>query len=1003
LHRHVDYTRDRIVKLVRQLHGKIYTHRAAASELLVAGPVKRISYAQAQELREFAPAAPGDRFGPAWATHWFRASFGVPDAWKDARVDLIWDSQSEATLWVDGKSVQGLNMTSGDRPDAILLDRASGGEQLNVQIEMACNRKFGVSAPDATLLNFPPKGYTLKRCQIGRFDPIAWELYFDAITLLDLYRELERDGDVSEKSWAGLLLAELNRFCNVIDVDEPKTWRKAGAILKELYKNHNGSRQFELSAIGHAHIDTAWLWPLAETMRKCERTFSSATAYMRDYPEFRFSCSQAFQYAAIKQRNPDLYERIRKAVKSGQWVIVGGTWIEPDCNIPSGESLCRQFLFGQRYFEREFGVRCKEFWNPDVFGYNGQLPQIMRMSGITRFLTQKLSLNRFNKPQHHTFTWQGIDGSEVLAHFPPADTYNAMMDEPGHTHLTWIRKNTKLYKDHDRANHGMMLFGFGDGGGGPTKPMLETLRRARDLQGVPRTVQRTSDEFFQLLERELTDRPLQIGELYFEYHRGTYTSQALVKRDNRKAELLLHDIEFLATISSKAYPRAEINKLWEVLLLNQFHDILPGSSIREVYEDSAQQFRGLFADGEKLIESICGSGPGGGGGSGAKTLVNTTGFARSDVVERGGKLQVCSAAPYAAAAAGDSSDHVTIDRAGGGFVLRNQHLQATFKETGELVSLICLPTAREALAGDGNIFELYEDKPITYDAWDIDPFHLETRNLAAPAHDAKIVRSDPLRAELRFERRIGVRSTMVQTIRLDAGSRRIEFHCDVDWQESETLLKVAFPINARSMNATYEMQFGHCERPTHFNTSFDLARYEVPYHKWFDLSEHGFGCAILSESKYGGSTFGNTMRMSLLRAPKVPDPTCDVGRHAFAFALMPHIGGWREAGVVGEATTFNAPLRAISGPMPGQSFASVDDPNIVIDTIKRAEDSEATIIRLYECHGARGTARLKVQPHFSRASYCNILEDDLGELPIRAGQFEIPYTPHKVISIKLSE
>ena len=995
--RHSDYTRERVRQVAERVRDRIYPERAPVAELLVAGPTQRISYAQAQALREFAPVAVGDRFGPAWATHWFRAAFRVPENWAGSRVDLLWDSQSEATLWVEGKSVQGLNMTQGDRPDAILLDRAKGGEELRVQVEMACNRKFGAGVSGRELLLPAGDGFQLKRCEIARFDSAAWELYFDLVTLLDLYRELEKDGDVSERSWAGLLLSDLNRFCNAIDEADPHTWPEARQILTQLYKHPNAARQFALTAIGHAHIDTAWLWPLAETHRKCERTFSSAVAYMRDYPEYRFACSQAYQYDVIKRRNPDLYSRIKERVKSGQWVIVGGTWIEPDCNIPSGEALCRQFLLGQRFFQREFGVLCKEFWNPDVFGYNGQLPQIMKLSGISRFLTQKLSWNRFNKPHHHTFTWQGVDGSEVLAHFPPADTYNAMTDPTGGTgksQVGWLRDNVKLYKDHDRAHHGMMLFGYGDGGGGPTKPMLETLRRAKDLQGLPRTTQRSSDEFFELLEKDLVDRPVQVGELYFEYHRGTYTSQASVKRDNRKAEFLLHDLEFLAAASSKPYPREQINKLWEALLLNQFHDILPGSSIGEVYADSAKQFAELFDDGQKLIDQVAGRG---------QTLVNTTGFARRDVMQRDGKaLQMVEAQPFATARAVDPDDRVTAQHVGHTLVLTNKHLTSTFKSSGELVSLVHRATGREALAGEANVFELYDDRPNYWDAWDVDPFHLETRKVAPPARSAKVTLSDPLRAEITFERQLGERSSLVQIVRLDAGSRRLEFRCDVNWHEDQTMLKVAFPVNARSMNATYEMQFGHAERPTHYNTPYDLARYEVPLHKWFDLSEHGFGVAVLSESKYGGSTFGNTMRLSLLRSPSMPDPDCDRGRHTFAFALMPHAGNWRDAGVVAESVAFNVPLRRVAN-APATSFVSVDDPNLVLDTVKRSEDGDALVLRLYECHGARGTARVKFSGRFTNATLCNVLEEPLGDAHVPAGgTVELRYTPHQIISVKLT-
>ncbi|MDB5326726.1 MAG: hypothetical protein JWM57_2295 [Phycisphaerales bacterium] len=992
--RHADYTQQRIRQLIERLESRIYPQRQPVEQLTVAGPMGRINYAEAQMLPDFKAAKAGDQYGPVWATFWFRASTTVPKEWAGKRVDFLWDTQSEATLWRDGESVQGLNMTHGDRPDAILFRKAKGGEAVSLQIEMACNNKFGVSessgvAHGPALLS----PYYLRRCEIAIFDQAAWDLYFDAKTLFDLYTELERDGDVSEKSLAGLLLSELNRFCNVVNVQDAATWPVAREILTALYKNKNGTRQFELSAIGHAHIDTAWLWPLAETHRKCERSFSTAVAYMEEYPEYRFACSQAYQYEVIKQRNPHLYERIKKAVKSGQWVIVGGTWIEPDCNIPSGEALCRQFLFGQRYFQKEFGVTCREFWNPDVFGYNGQLPQLMRLAGMTRFLTQKLSWNRFNRPQHHTFTWQGIDGSEVLAHFPPADTYNAFMNQRDYTHMRWVRDNAKLFKDHDRSNHGMMLYGFGDGGGGPTKPMFETLRRVKDLQGVPRTEQRTSDEFFTLLEANITDRPLQIGELYFEFHRGTYTSQGLVKRNNRKAEILLHDLEFLGTAnrSTIEYPKAEIDDLWKTLLLNQFHDILPGSSIGEVYSDSAKQFEELFAKGEKLLAVNA---------KGGKQLVNTTGFDRKEVAEDGTSLAMIQAKPYAAATSVKADDAVTIETPGGAYVLTNKHLIVTIAKNGVVTSLIHRASGRESLDGEANVFEMYDDKPTVHDAWDVDPFHIETRRVLPGATEAKVKLKGALRAELEFIYAFG-KSKMTLVIRLDAASPRIEFHCDVDWQEREQMLKVAHAVNARALNATYEMQFGVVERPTHYNNSFDLAKYEVPYHKWFDLSEYGFGCAVLSESKYGGSTFGNVMRLSLLRGPMSPDPECDRGQHTFAYALMPHAGGWREAGVTGEAYRFNYPLRH-GGYASTESFAAIEDANVVLDTIKPAEEGAATVYRAYEAHGARGTARMKLAKPASHAVLCNILEEEGEALKIDNGQVVFDYTPYQIISIKVT-
>jgi alpha-mannosidase len=765
--RHPDYTRDRIRQLVDRLGGQIYARSLPVSDLVVAGPVDRIGYEQAQRLEGFRPVAVGEQFRPTWATFWFRGRTTLPAEWKGRRVDLLWDSQSEATLWVNGRVVQGLNMTQGDRPDAILLDAAAGGETVEFQIELACNRKFGAADGEGRAgAKQAISPYHLRRCDVAVFDPEAWSLYWDAYVLCKLEAELAKDDDITDKSWAGLLLYELNRFCNMIVIEDRATWPEAAAILKALYEHHNAGRSFNLSAIGHAHIDTAWLWPLAETHRKCERTFASQTAYMRDYPEYRFACSQAYQYQVIKQRNPDLYRRIVERVRSGQWIPVGGTWIEPDCNIPSGEALCRQFLLGQRFFEREFGRRCNEFWNPDVFGYNGQLPQIMRLSGVTRFLTQKLSWNRFNKPHHHTFTWRGIDGSEVITHFPPADTYNAMSPYGERNEITWLRQNVRDYRDHDRSHEGIMLYGFGDGGGGPTKPMLEILRRTTDLQGLPLTQPRTSDEFFERLERDATDLPVMWGELYFEYHRGTYTSQAMIKRHNRKGEGLLHDLEVLgaaATLVGRgAYPAAEMTALWEVLLLNQFHDILPGSSIGQVYRDAAAQFEDFFARGGKLLDTVIGGGD--------ATPINTLGVCRREVAEHAGKLAVVEAPPLGPGRVVDAADQVDLTESGDRVTLANGQLCAVLDRTGRLVSLVERSTGRETLAAAGHVFETYDDRPTNYDAWDIDPFHMETRQPVAGADGWTVVRRDPLRAEVAFEMKIGRASTLRVTVRLDAHS-----------------------------------------------------------------------------------------------------------------------------------------------------------------------------------------------------------------------------------------
>lgn len=1005
MHRHPDYTRRRLQLLANRMLERVHAERMPITQLSIHGPTDRIPHTEAEKL-EYRPVKVGEQLGPQWSTWWVKAEATVPPAWDGSRVDLLWTSHSEALVWMDGHTVSGLNgrypATEDSRPDAKLLERAKGGQSITFYVEVACNGMFG--KVKTNYVSVSP--FVLDRVELVRFDREAWDLYFDFMVLQSLETEVQKDLD---PAWAGELLSELNRFANEYDEDDRATWAPARDILKALYQRRNATVVHELSAIGHAHIDTAWLWPIAETWRKCERTFTTQLAYMDEYPQYRFACSQAYQHWIIERRNPWLFDRMRKAAARGQFVPVGGTWVEPDCNVPSGESLVRQFLIGQRYFEATYGERCREFWNPDVFGYNGQLPQIMREAGISRFLTQKLSWNRFTKPLYHTFRWEGIDGSQVLAHFPPMDTYNASAE------VADIRRNVRNYKDHDRSRDSIMLFGHGDGGGGPTRRMIEIVSRIEDLEGMPRTQIRTSDAFFMRLERDVLKLPVVVGELYFEYHRGTYTSQAATKKQNRRNEFRLHNAEWLATLAWKlqgqAYPHEALQELWQLLLVNQFHDILPGSSITLVYEDTlrdhAQVEAGANAIAERALHAlrIVPAGVGGRGGDvpEGQAPYNPLDVPRAEVTTSpDGSLVWVEAPAYGVGWVVDPQETVTCrEVANGVVVMENTYLRVELAADGTVRSLYDTEMEREALASPGNVFELYDDKPNDFDAWDIDPFHLETSRPCPAADTCRINSEDPLRAEVAFERRIGTASTMRQTVRLDAGSRRLEFHTEVEWHESHKLLKVAFPVTVRAMNATYEMQFGVVERPTHFNSAQDLARYEVPGHRFADLSEHGFGVSLLSDCKYGYSTHGSVMRMTLLRAPKSPDPDADMGHHAFAYALYPHPGTWQEGGVVAEGLRFNQPL--LWGPErePVSWFAS-DDPNLILDTVKKAEDSDAIVLRLYECHGARGTGVVHAALPFRRAVRANILEDDGEELVVSGSTIEVPYEPYRLITVKLT-
>jgi alpha-mannosidase len=979
---HPDYTRERVRQVARLARTLVHADARAFERVRIAGPVGRIALDEAAAL-DYRDATPGMELGPLWATWWLAVEGRVPPEWAGEQVDLLLVTNSEATLWLDGEPVQGL--VSGGayvRADAMLAERAAAGETLSARVEIACNGLFGWSElhPQPQHVEAPAPPFRLERCELAVFDGEAWALSRD----LDVLAALMDEPGIDD-AWRGELLRELNRFCNAWDAGERATWPAARAILAPLLERRNATRTHEITAIGHAHIDTAWLWPLEETFRKCVRTFATQLRLMERYPSYRFACSQAQQYAWIRDRAPGLWARIRERVAAGQWVPVGGTWIEPDCNLPAGESLVRQFLYGQRFFERELGRRANVFWNPDVFGYNGQLPQIMRGAGIDGFLTQKLSWNRFNPPEHHTFRWAGIDGSAVLAHFPPADTYNAEVTVPE------LRRAARDFKDHALSARSLLVFGWGDGGGGPTARMLETLARVEDLQDVPRTAIGDPEEFFAELAEE-ADWPEVLGELYLEYHRGTYTTQARTKRASRRAERALHDAELLAAVADAPWPREELDGAWRTLLLNHFHDILPGSSIGEVHARAERDLAEVEAVAGAVRDRFV-----------AGEVVNTVGVPRREVVSTPGGVRFAEAPSCGIGRLVEASSGVRVSEDGDGFVLENARLRAAVGRDGALRSLVEMGSGREAMAAPGNVLELYEDQPTDFEAWDLDPFHLETRSDCPPASSAGVALADPLRAEVAFERPIGRASRMRQTVRLDAESSRLELHCAIDWHEDRRALKVRFPVAVHAPRATYEMQFGVVERPTHYSTRRDLAQFEVPGHRFADLSEHGFGVALLSAATYGWSVHGGDMRMTLLRSPRWPDPDADVGRHDLAFAIHPHVGSWQDAAVTAAALCFNAPLLlGPGGSGEPRSWFSTDTPGLLVDTVKRAEDGDGLIVRLYEAHGARGVARVRVGLPFAEAWLTNLLEDRRAAAGVDGDEVVVPYRPFEIVTLALA-
>src|SRR6266849_1984615 len=652
-------------------------------------------------------------------------------------------------------------------------------------------------------------------------------------------------------------------------------------------------------------LDFKVLYELALALPEGGRRDEIFQALMDEYPDYRFACSQPAQYAWMKESYPTIFEGIRQKVAAGQWEPVGSMWVEADCNLPSGEALVRQFVHGKRFFMQEFGVDTRELWLPDVFGYPASLPQLIAESGGEYFLTQKLSWNDTNKPAHHTFMWEGIDGTAIFTHFPPADTYNGIFTAGE------IVRSLADFKDQDRSSRSLYLYGWGDGGGGPEPDMIESAHRLRNIDGAPQVELGRAADFFDRAKREAHNLTTWVGELYFELHRGTYTSQARTKRLNRLAEQALREAEIWSVAVGHDYPAAVFDSSWKRLLINQFHDILPGSSIDWVYEDAERELEAVveIAGGITTTaqSTLVGSGDN-------LTVFNVNSHARREVVEIDGRpvlvdAPACGWASINGSASAQVQPVSVSDR-----VLENSLLRVMWNDRGLLTSIWDKEARREVLAagGFGNALLLHDDNPKNWDAWDVDADYRKSFVQVTELASATVEMEGPLRASVRFTRNFGS-SELQQRMVLDAGSRVLRFETEVDWQEEHKFLKVAFPVAVRSARATYEIQFGHVERSTHTNTSWDQARFEVCAHRWADLGEPGYGVALLNDCKYGYDIQGSVMRLSLLRAPTHPDTAADRGKHRFTYALMPHPGDFREAGVIAAAEDLNNPLRVVRG------------------------------------------------------------------------------------------
>ena len=989
---------DRILveqRLLRALNERIRPAVHPVSTPLTASawdvPDEPVPFGQALAA-PYRPVAPGEEWGPPWGTRWLRLTGTVPQEWAGRAVEAVVDLgfaadrpgfQCEGLAYrPDGEPVKGLHPRNAWLPVA---DRAKGGERVEWLVEAASNPLIDHADGPSPLGHQATAGraplYRLGRLDLVVFEPEVHELVADLEVLGELMTALA----VQEPRRHEILRA-IERCLDALDPrDVPATAPAAREQLAGVLARPAHASAHRLTAVGHAHIDSAWLWPQRETIRKVARTCANVTTLMDLHPDLRYAMSQAQQLAWIKEHHPAVYARVAKHVAGGQFVPVGGMWVESDTNLPGGEALARQFVHGKRFMLDEFGIDPPEVWLPDSFGYSAALPQLVKLAGARWFLTQKISWNRTNRFPHHTFAWEGIDGTRVFTHFPPIDTYNSELSgaELAHAAANFAEKGA--------ATRSLVPFGHGNGGGGPTREMLARARRTADLEGSPRVELGTPADFFAAAEAEYPDPPVWVGELYLEIHRGTYTSQARTKQGNRRSELLLREAELwcatAAVAGLAAYPYEQLDRLWKTVLLHQFHDILPGSSIAWVHREAEATYEVVKAELAAIVDgairALAGSGT-------DEVTFNAAPHARDGV-------------PALGAAAVPTPS--TVEARWG--VLDNGLLRATVDGRGLVTSIVDLAAGRELLP-DGaaaNLLQLHPDLPNFWDAWDLDAFY---RNRVTDLTEVEDLTVDG--AEIRVTRRFGA-SRAVQVVRLPAGAARLEFETEVDWQEVESILKVAVPLDIHTDRCACEIQFGHVYRPTHTNTSWDAARFEICAHRFVHVAEPGYGVAVVNDATYGhdvtrtakpdGGT-STTVRLSLLRAPRYPDPETDLGVHRFGYAV---VAGATIGDAVREGYRFNLPPRTVPGNAAGLPvpLVGVDNPAVVVEAVKLADDrSGDVVVRLYESVGGRAAVRVRPAFETSGARVTDLLERPLGDPLDAADGVELDLRPFQIVTLRFA-
>jgi len=973
--------------------------------------LRQLSAEQALK-HKFHPMPVGTSWGAKWQYGWFKTEVTLPEAAAGRRIVLYMNpaakppEDGECLVWSNGKIIgsygwarQNITLTTNGIPGSkysILAEAYAGHGPLVMGGGPVRYGQDSVPEVRQPQVIVGETSYGIWREQV-------YQLALDFTTLFELRNRLDpaslRVSEIDQGLKEVTLLIDLE----LAEPEMLETVNSGRERLRPLLDCVNGSTAPTFFAFGHAHIDVAWLWPWAETERKIARTVINQLSLMEEYPDYRFLQSQPQLYVMLKKRYPELYARFKQALMAGKVIADGATWVEADTNLPSGESLIRQIMYAKQFLKDEFSTDTEVMWLPDAFGYSGALPQILINSGCTSFATQKIAWTYHGGDPfpYNTFLWEGIDGTSIPAHI--FTDYNSQT-RPGHLMDRW---ESRLQKDGIRSM--LLAFGWGDGGGGPTRDHLEFLQRANDLEGLPRVKLASPAQFFADLKKQGLPNECYVGELYFQAHRGAYTSQARTKLGNRRSEFSLREAEFWGTLARTMnghdFSPARLKSSWLKLLLNQFHDILPGSSIHRVYIEVAKTFDQIIADATKNAKTAAVTFT---RKANAISIFNSLSWERKALIEVNNRSRWVTIPPCGWTTISKDQPTSKTSKKRGSLVkatsnsLENEFLSAIFTERGELSSLLDKKTGIEMLAGLGNRFCLYKDIPARFDAWDIDSM---TETLLISTDEPvrlELIASEPLIAKFKLTRKLH-QSALIQTISLRAGSRRIDFETTVDWKESHKLFKVAFPVNIHSDEAIHEIQFGHIRRPNHRSRPFDADRFEVCNHKWTAMAEENRGVAILNDCKYGINVLGNSMNLTLLKSALAPDPTADKGLQSFTYALYYWIGSFNDCNVVHEAYELNTPLMILPGSAGEASIFKLDAPNIIIETVKPAEDGTSDIIlRLYEAKRCLTRCTLSTTLPIIKVTQTDMLERYQFELSVRRGNISLEFRPFEVKTIRLA-